>query len=246
MRLSPFFTLSCCLAFFVFPARSWAQSENQMASAELLEKAIAYHDPNNHWPKLQAILNIRMETPGKSPRESVVQLNNAQGIFSLEASRDSVTTSYKIGPQDCLVRFNGNDNFSPQQAKEHRLTCEQGRKMKNYYTYLYGLPMKLKDSGTKLAPVAHKKDFRGSVYWVLRVAYDPEVGKDVWYFYFDPQTYALKHYQFYHDEQKGDGEYILLDQEVTVQGIVMPQNRAWYTNLGDRYLGTDFLTVPQE
>ncbi|MCW1953708.1 MAG: DUF6503 family protein [Flavobacteriia bacterium] len=245
MRLSHFLALACCLAAYVFPTNIWAQSETQMTSAALLEKAIGYHDPNNQWPKLRAVLNIRMETPGKSPRESVVQLNNAQGIFSLEASRDSHTTFYRISPQDCRLTYNGSEDFTAQQAQEHRLTCEQGRKMKNYYTYLYGLPMKLKDPGTQAATLAYKKEFRGKQYWVLEVSYDPEVGKDIWFFYFDTQTYALRHYQFYHDLEKGDGEYILLDQEATVQGIMMPKNRAWYTNLGDRYLGTDFLSVAQ-
>jgi len=245
MQLSQFLALACCATIYLFSPAAAAQGDTQMASAALLEKAIGYHDPNNQWPKLRAVLNISMETPGKSPRESVVQLNNAQGIFSLEATRDSHTTFYRISPQDCRLTYNGSEDFTTQQAQEHRLSCEQGRKMKNYYTYLYGLPMKLKDPGTQPDPLAYKKDFRGSEYWVLRVAYDPEVGKDVWYFYFDTQTYALKHYQFYHDEQKGDGEYILLDQEATVQGIMMPKNRAWYTNLGDRYLGTDFLSVAQ-
>ena len=114
--------------------------------------------------------------------------------------------------------------------------------MKNYYTYLYGLPMKLKDPGTQLDPKAFKKIFQGKEYWVLKVSYAPAVGKDVWYFYLDPMTYQLRHYQFYHDEQKGDGEYILLSGEIEIGGIKMPKDRAWYMNLDQKYLGTDFLS----
>ncbi len=29
-----------------------------------------------------------------------------------------------------------------------------------------------------------------------------EVGEDTWYFYFDPLTYAMEVYQFYHEEEK--------------------------------------------
>jgi hypothetical protein len=43
----------------------------------------------------------------------------------------------------------------------------------------------------------------GKEYLVLQVKY--EEGKDVWYFYFDPKPMPWK-YQFYHDEQKNDGE----------------------------------------
>jgi hypothetical protein len=48
-------------------------------------------------------------------------------------------------------------------------------------------------------------------------------------------------YQFFRDESKNDGEYILLTEEVVVNGIKMPKNRAWYYNKNDGYLGTDIL-----
>ncbi len=48
-------------------------------------------------------------------------------------------------------------------------------------------------------------------------------------------------YQFYHEESKNDGEYILLTEEIEVNGIKMPKNRAWYYNKNHEYLGTDFL-----
>ena len=48
-------------------------------------------------------------------------------------------------------------------------------------------------------------------------------------------------YQFYHDETKNDGEYILLTEEEIINGIKMPKNRAWYTNKDNMLLGTDIL-----
>ena len=81
---------------------------------------------------------------------------------------------------------------------------------------------------------------------VLKATYDTSVGSDVWYFYFDPETYAMEVYQFYKTDDKGDvkpdsGEYILLADEETVSGIKMPKIRAWYYNKDDKYLGTDTL-----
>ena len=64
----------------------------------------------------------------------------------------------------------------------------RGSMMKDYYTYLYGLPMKLKDPGTIVDPKVTKKRFKGKRYLVLKVSYDQEVGKDTWYFYFDQST----------------------------------------------------------
>ena len=113
----------------------------------------------------------------------------------------------------------------------------------NYYTYLYGLPMKLKDAGTIIDENIILKEFNGENYLVLKVTYEKEVGKDTWYFYFDQTTYALKRYQFFHDESKNDGEYIVLDQELLVNGIKIPKNRSWYYNNDDRYLGIDILSL---
>ena len=52
-------------------------------------------------------------------------------------------------------------------------------------------------------------------------------------------------YQFYHEEEKNDGEFILLSGLETVNEIKMPKKRAWYYNKGEKYLGTDILTVGQ-
>lgn len=65
--------------------------------------------------------------------------------------------------------------------------------------------------------------------------------KDTWYFYFDPDTYAMEVYQFYHDESKNDGEYILLKGITEINSIKMPKVRSWYYNKDDKYLGTDTL-----
>ena len=52
-------------------------------------------------------------------------------------------------------------------------------------------------------------------------------------------------YQFYHEEEKNDGEFILLSDLEMVNGIKMPKNRAWYYNKEEKYLGTDFLSFGQ-
>ena len=104
--------------------------------------------------------------------------------------------------------------------------------------------MKLKDLGTNLIDTVDKKTFKGKDYLVLKVTYDEDVGSDVWYFYFNPNTYAMEIYQFFKTDENGkekpdSGEYILLTEEAIVNGIKMPKIRAWYYNKDDKYLGTD-------
>jgi len=59
------------------------------------------------------------------------------------------------------------------------------------YTFLYGLPIKLKDRGTIIDRKVYNKTFKGKMYNVLKVSYNEPIGKGIWYFYFDPSTSAL-------------------------------------------------------
>lgn len=67
----------------------------------------------------------------------------------------------------------------------------RGERTRNYYLYLYGLPMKLRDSGAHLAPQAKETTFEGRPVHELKVTYDAEVGTDRWYFYLDRSLFEV-------------------------------------------------------
>ena len=212
----------------------------------LLEKTIAYHDPENRWPDFRDSLFVVMETPDSPDRLSDIYIDNSNSAFYVRAAQDTVVIEYGISTKDCIVKLNGSDSYSEAEAKEHGLSCERAELYKNYYTYLYGLPMKLRDPGTRISPTVERRVFKEKEYLVLRADYEAKVGSDIWFFYFDPQTYAMEVYQFYRSEENGDikkdsGEYILLSGEAEVGGVKMPRTRAWYFNKDDKYLGTDIL-----
>ena len=218
---------------------------SQSSPREILERAIAFHDPNDQWGSFKGEFKIIMQTPSSSERESKIALDLPKQRFTLDVVKDADRYGYAIDQDSCSVHLNGETNPKEEDRSRLRLSCERGTMFKNYYTYLYGLPMKLKDPGTLLHPKVEKRSFKGKEYLVLRVDYDKAVGEDRWYFYFDPKTYALEVYQFYHDEEKNDGEYILLTDLETINGIKMPKTRAWYYNKDNKYLGTDILnTLP--
>jgi hypothetical protein len=219
---------------------SMSSFSQEITGDELLEKAIQFHDPNGNWATFEGSFLVRMETPNSAPRESNIQINFSKEYFSLKAIRDTVSKGYTLRKGVCTVAINGNDNPSEALKKKYNLNCERAKIYKNYYTYLYGLPMKLKDEGTIVDQKVVKKVFKGKEYLVLKATYNQEVGKDTWYFYFDSKTYAMEVYQFF-KEAKDSGEYILLTDLETINGIKMPKNRAWYYNKDNGYLGTDIL-----
>jgi len=220
---------------------SIAACTQKITGDELLEKSIQFHDPNNNWETFQGELFVTMETPKKTPRKSSIHIDLPKQYFSVAAKRDTIITKHVVSKEECSFVINGNTAPSEALKKKYNLNCERAKMYKNYYTYLYGLPMKLKDKGTIIDQKVTTKTFKGKEYLVLKASYSQEVGKDTWYFYFDPETYAMEVYQFF-KEAKDSGEYILLSGLETIKGIKMPKNRAWYYNKEDGYLGTDVLS----
>lgn len=230
------------LLFFYYAFNGISQN---ITTTQLLDNAIEYHNPNGDWQNFNNEFTVVMTTPNSPKRTSKITINLPAEYFSVKATKDTVTTTYTVNKGKCLMQYNGKaiDSIT---AKEKKMSCDRATLYKNYYTYLYGLPMKLKDPGTNLSDKVEKKTFKGKDYLVLKVTYDEAVGSDVWYFYFNPKTYAMEVYQFFKTDKNGKekpdtGEYILLSEEAVVNGIKMPKVRAWYYNKDDKYLGTDTL-----
>lgn len=229
-----------------FTLLNFVSFSQQISGLDLLDKAIQYHDPQNKWNTFNGTFNVTMESPKNSNRTSKIIINLPKEQFYLKAKRDTLISEYHLDKDKCTITLNGKNDLSSTILKAHNLSCERANLYKNYYTYLYGLPMKLKDKGTVIHEKVERKTFKGKPYLVLKATYDVSVGKDVWYFYFNPKTYAMEVYQFYKTNDTGavkkdSGEYILLTDEEIINGIKMPKNRAWYYNKDDVYLGTDIL-----
>ena len=214
-------------------------SAQNMSGQQLLDKTIEYHDPSGVWPTFNGTLEVSMILPEGQARESTIQINLPQEYFSLRAKTDTLVTTYTLDKKTCETSIKEISPYSK------RTPCETAQLYKNYYTYLFGLPMKLKDPGTIISKTVVTQNFKGKEYLMLSARYDKEVGSDVWQFYFDPATYAMEVYQFFKADPQGvgknTGEYILLKNLKTINGIKFPKERAWYYNKDDGYLGTDIL-----
>ena len=220
--------------------------EKELTSEQVLNNAIAYHDPNNMWNSFNSTFHVTMETPDTPNRESDIMIDNTVGGFYLKAVRDTTIVEYKVRGGNCNIAFNGSTTFTEEEAEANNLNCDRAKMYKNYYSYLYGLPMKLKDPGTHISETVERKTFKEKDYLVLKVTYDENIGSDIWYIYLNPETYAMEMYQFFKTDENGNqnnesGEYILLSEEIVVNNIKMPKVRAWYYNKDDKYLGTDIL-----
>ena len=208
---------------------------------QLVNRTIAFHDPDGWWDRVKMDMVIEMKTPNRPARLSNVVVDNINGGFEISVLSNDKLLEWRVdGKDSCDFKVNF---VAPTvaQADSLSLTVDRAKFLRNYYTYLYGLPMKLKDAGTRIGDEVIETTFMGKPVLALRVTYDESVGKDIWYFYFNPSTYAMVGYRFYHDEAKNDGEYIVLEDMIIEQGLRIPRNRSWFTNAEDKLLGTDYL-----
>ncbi len=228
-------TLLLCTTF------CFASAQESLTTSQLLDRSIAFHDPDGQWMDCKFTLVIDMEIPDRPVRSSKVTIDNEKGTFGLDILRSGHMLQYKVNGLDStevMIDFRVPDST---QVASFDLTADRARRWRDYYGYLYGLPMKLKDSGVNIAEGVISTTFQGQPVLALKVTYDEQVGSDTWYFYFNPNTYAMVGYRFYHDEAKNDGEYIVLSGMSIKNGMRIPKDRAWYVNADDRLLGTDYL-----
>ncbi len=208
---------------------------------EWLQRSIQYHDPDGVWGTAALQFDLSETRPDGPDRKTLLRIGPGGGDFYWDTRRDGHRLEGELTDSGCLLRLDGSEDISDEDRETFRLTCDRLRFMRNYYVYLWGLPMKLRDPGTRLDPQVERIELDGRPVVSLRVTYEAEVGEDIWYFYLDPETAALVAYRFYHDEAKGDGEIIELEGEVVAVGMRLPKARTWITNLDGRLLGTDTL-----
>ena len=187
---------------------SFAQS---LTSIELLDKSIQYNDPNNRWKNFKATLHFEQRHPMKTEqRFRKTIFDRSRNYFKFIQTTDDEILIREADGENCNNLYNGSTKIPEEVNKKHRFTCERAKMYRDYYEYLYGLPMKLKDQGTIIDPLVKDEIFNGRSVYSIRVTYEKNVGEDIWYFYFDKNSYALIGYRFFHDESKKDGEYISL------------------------------------
>ncbi|MBT8231024.1 MAG: hypothetical protein HKO66_11940 [Saprospiraceae bacterium] len=219
------------------------QINAQSLTAEnIIDNSIAFHDPKNELFSNDYSFHFDESRPDGSSRTSIVLLGPKSERFEIASQREGRLITYKIEKENLKMFLDDNENITEEDIKKYRFSPERGMMIKNYYLYLWHLPRKLKDPGTIVGKTVAEESFNGYECCKIKVTYTEAVGKDIWYFYFDKESFQLRGYRFYHDEAANDGEYIYLDKLVEIDNVKIPAKRDWYTNKEDEFLGSDLLT----
>ena len=215
---------------------------------ELLERTIAYHDPANLWSSntIELLVDVTLsdrlaEARGYATRKDRILVDIPAGRFRYRTMRGEDRIEV-IGEGESLrAILNRSEEISKEDLKTHRLSPDQLPGLRDYFTFLYGIPMKLRDPDIVLDPEVKRVKFAGRDVYALRVNY-AKVGSDVWYFYVHPVTYELVGCSFYQDEAANDGESIVFYDVVKgPDGLRLPKMRRWYLNTNGEYVAADDL-----
>jgi hypothetical protein len=206
---------------------------SSLTAKELLDRSIAYHDPQGSWDRGAFEIAEVASRPDGTGHRNVLRFDNARGRFELDGSVDGRALALAVENDRVVARLDGKANLSAEELERYRLNPAQVLTRRNRDLYLWGLPMKLKDPGTRLDPRVEAVHFAGRAVYQLRVTYDAGVGSDTWYFFLDRETCALVGHRFHHGESAGDGEYAVLSEEIRGHGLRLPRVRKWYTNKGN-------------
>ncbi len=208
---------------------------------QLLEKTITHHDPKDNWSNLKAHLYLSSTDTAGQENLFELEIDNTDGYFSYITHEDGKEIIKGLSGGKEFYLINGKTDIGEEDRKKYELTPEGVKWVHSFYGYLYGLPMKLRDKGAIISDTVSKEQFNGKMYQTLQVTYEPGLGEEVWTFFLDPKTAAVEAYRFMFSPGSDEGEYILLDETLTIEDIKIPKVRKWHLVKGNKYLGTDNL-----
>ena len=220
--------------------KEWTRKLHILPADSVLNRSIAFHDPYGTWNKQSHHFQVAESRPNGTVHHTRLSLFPHTDEFDMQQVRGREKVQLRYLRKTFGYSVNGATEVDSNTIRRLGLTSKRMLGMRDYYNYLYGLPMKLRDVGTIVDPEIYKVWFHGKELLEMSVSYAPNTGKDVWKFYFDPKTFALRAYAFYHESDgPGTGEYILLEDEVRVGRMTLPAKRHWYLTADRLHLGTD-------
>ena len=224
-----------------------AQKITNYNAKDILSKCINFHDPKGNWAHLHQKIYLNTKTPNNDTiGYEEFLLDNRTTYFCYLSHADGKLIEKEMSDTVAIAKINGDTALSAEDIKKYRLLPRQIKSARNYYVYLYGLPMKLNDKGTILSDTVKIDTFNGKNCPVLSVKYEKGIGTDTWFFYINPTTYALEGYRFNHNRKPNDGEFIICEELIEVGGIRIPKIRKWYYNENKKYIATDILEKTED
>ena len=193
-----------------------------LTAQDILDASIKFHDPENKWKSLNAnfVFESKFESNDSVPEELLININVPENGFQYDNLDKKVSIKYN---QDNCEVLKGN------------ATCEGYQWTKNFYTYVWGLPMKLNDPATNITTIYGTHTIKKTPVYIVFVSYESEDYK----FYIDQKTFELKFFEFIKNDSSMKGEFITLSGIYEYYGIKFPKHKRWDDLYTKELIGTN-------
>ncbi len=214
---------------------------SQISSELLLNRSIQYHDPQGNWSSFNDSLIISTESETGVIEEIQIHMNHIEGSFRFKKESN-------IGLFEGFILVDSSEYLLNNKTLKSSKVLQQLIKenetvdfLRDYYVYLWGLPMKLKDKEAVKSQKSLPDTLNDVSVYRMRVTYPNQVGPNVWYFYYKKSNYALNAIQFFYNEDLMDGETIILTGEKNIGSIRFSKQRKWLKNRNRELISREVL-----
>ncbi|MFT7665220.1 MAG: hypothetical protein ACI87A_003456, partial [Planctomycetota bacterium] len=212
-----------------------------VGSEQVLNRSIAFHDPDGLWNDVAIPLQwVGRKADGTISMDLTVALG-PHGAFQLSGQYGGAHFEYAVVDDQATVSLDGQTELSEEKRKSFALDREDGLFWRNYFGFLGGLPMCLRDPDVQLEMVPFLTELEERTVLAVRTSFDAEIGTDLWTFYFDQSTFELVGCRFDRADSERDGETLVFEGLCEVGGMQLPKLRGWSMNSDGKILGTDEL-----
>lgn len=179
-------------------------------ASEIISNSIEFHDSNLQWQKLNSKFFFKSSFAFNDsiPEDLQISIDVPNNNFIYKNMDRNVELEYF---EDSCIKKSVNGS------------CDGYQWTKNFYTYVWGLPMKLTDPNVIPNPEWTMDSLNGFSCYAVRINYESEN----YTFYFDQNDYQLRGFQFLKNDQSGKGEIVHLDGIYQFQNIKFPKKRTW-------------------
>ena len=238
---------STCLLLLIILTASCQTNNNTpkvLNGAELIQKSIEVHDPNNNWQDL--VLNIRTQEPrvGNPGRFSEVKLNNKTGAFEMIRNREQHLSKHIIDENgNATTLLDNSDSYPDSLIAKYRLQPERNQRYRNFYQTMYRLPMSLKIDTIFSAEEAM---FNNTSCYKISLQLEEEVFSKYWDIFLEKDSYIYKGMEITFPDEPEKGERLYFNGEAIIDGVKIPRTRHWHELSDDAYMGSDILVKELE
>lgn len=231
----------CLLLLTAFDQKPPATCKN---GPYILQQSIHQHDPNGVW--LHTEFDMVVEEPRKQvpTRASLVKLNVANGAFEMQRARDGRTTTHLVDETGkAATLLDGQVETDTALIKKYFMQPERNANYRNYYRFMYGLPMVLDQPGINMGKVG-SSEFEGQTVIHIDFTMEQPMIAKTWRVFFDKNDYHVLGIQTMDNAE--EGEYLVFNGSAEIEGLKLPRFRHWYDSQTNEYLGSDLLIRSQK